>query len=221
MQRFWRENSLSVAVFILFAVFMLGQTLTGFEVYNENRLEHGQRALALGEYLRSGAFLEATMENWESEFLQMSAFVLLTVYLRQRGSAESKQIGKREPVDRDPRLSRHKKEAPWPVRRGGWVLMLYEYSLTLAFFLLFLLSFTLHAVGGMHEHNEDQLLHGQPTIGLLQYLHSSKFWFESFQNWQSEFLALGAMAILSVYLRQRGSPESKPVDAPHTSTGKD
>ena len=220
MKSFWRNNSLSVVVFGLFLLFLVGQTLTGWRTCNEERGERHLAPLALPAYLTSGAFLEATMENWESEFLQAAAFVLLTVYLRQRGSAESKSMEGEEAVDRDPRASRHKKDAPWPVRRGGVVLRIYEYSLTLAFLALFILSFVLHAVGGMREHNE-QLTQAESPVSLLQYLHSAKFWFESFQNWQSEFLALGAMAVLSIHLRQRGSPESKPVDAPHSSTGKD
>ena len=109
--------------------------------------------------------------------------------------------------------------SPSPVRRGGWVLTLYEYSLTLAFLLLFLVSFVWHAVGGKREYNHEQLAHGGEPVSLSEFMSTSQFWFESFQNWQSEFLALGAMALLSIFLRQRGSPESKPVDAPHSHTG--
>ena len=221
MKRFFHNNGLSVVVFTLFAAFLVGQSVTGHLAYNQDREEHGEAPLSYGEYLLSGANLEATAENWESEFLQMAIFVLFTAFLYQRGSAESKDPDSNEAVDRDPRKSRHKREAPWPVRRGGWVLRIYENSLTLVFFLLFLVSFALHAVGGAREYNEEQLEHGGRTLTTLQYMHEPQFWFESFQNWQSEFLALGAMAVLSIYLRQRGSPESKPVDAPHSSTGKD
>jgi hypothetical protein len=221
MKRFWRDNGLSLVVFGLFLAFLLGQIASGHRVFNDGRAAHGEPPVQLAGYLQSGAFLEATMENWESEFLQMAAFVLLTVYLRQRGSAESKSMEGDEAVDRDPRLSRNKEGVPWPVRKGGLVLRVYEYSLTLAFALLFALSFTLHAVGGMREHNAEQQRHGEPVVSFWEYLRDAQFWFESFQNWQSEFLALGAMAVLSVYLRQRGSPESKPVDAPHCATGKD
>src|SRR5829696_8347889 len=122
-------------------------------------------------------------------------------------------------VDWDPRQSRNKKDAPWPVRRGGAVLRLYENSLSLAFLLLFLLAFFLHGLSGMGNYNEEQALHGQPAVSLGEYLSSSRFWFESFQNWQSEFLAIWAMVVFSIYLRQRGSPESKPVDSPHSETG--
>ena len=148
----------------------------------------------------------------------MAAYVLLTVVLYQRGSSESKKIGQREEVDRDPRLSRHKPGAPWPVRRGGWVLKVYEHSLSLAFLVLFFVSFALHVVGGAAAHNEEALRHGEPPVSTGEFFASADFWFESFQNWQSEFLALVSMVVLSVYLRQRGSPESKPVDAAHDHT---
>jgi hypothetical protein len=173
----------------------------------------------LSEYLSSGHFAEATAENWESEFLQMAFYVLLTTFLFQKCSSESKKIGEKEAVDRDPRRFRNKKDAPWPVRRGGWVLALYQHSLTLAFFLLFAVSFVWHAVGGAQEYTEEQVAHGGNAVSVAEYMSSSRFWFESFQNWQSEFLALAAMALLSIFLRQRWSPQSKPVDASHSHTG--
>jgi hypothetical protein len=213
------ENGLSLAVFAIFLVCMGGQVLSGQLQYNEERKEHGESPVALGTYLKSGHFIEATAENWESEFLQMAAYVLFTVFLFQRGSSESKKIGQKEAVDRDPRRVRLKPDTPWPVRRGGWVLRVYENSLSLAFLLLFVVSFVLHVVGGSRDYNEDQLSHGGETLTSIQYLQTSQFWFESFQNWQSEFLSLAAMAVLSIYLRQRGSPESKPVDAAHSDTG--
>jgi hypothetical protein len=214
-----RANGLSITLFTLFLVFWVGQIVAGHRYYNEEQLEHQQEPVTLAEYLKTGEFVEATAENWESEFLQMAAYVIFTVFLFQRGSSESKKMNGSEEVNRDPRLSRHKRDAPWPVRRGGWVLTLYSNSLSLAFLLLFLVSFILHAIGGTHAHNEEELAHGGQTLTVLQYLQSSQFWFESFQNWQSEFLAIGMMVVLSVFLRQRGSPESKPVDAPHSSTG--
>jgi hypothetical protein len=216
---FWRENGLSLTVVALFLVFMAAQTVTGLYRYNHEQGDHGRPQVTLAEYLTTGHFLEATAENWESEFLQMAAYVLLTIGLFQRGSSESKKIGEPEAVDRDPRNSKHKRNAPWPVRRGGWVLKVYENSLSLAFLLLFLVSFILHAMGGARVFNEEQLEHGGQTVSVLQYFATSQFWFESFQNWQSEFLSLASMVVLSIYLRQRGSPESKPVDAAHSDTG--
>jgi hypothetical protein len=204
---------------LLFSVTMVGQTLSGWRVYNEEQREHGERTISLTGYLGTGHFGEATFENWESEFLQMAFYVLLTAFLYQRGSAESKRPDVVELVDLDPRESPMKGSAPWPVRRGGFVLTLYEHSLSLAFATFFLISFTLHGVIGVRHYNQDQLAHGQPTASLAEYMGSSQFWFESFQNWQSEFLALVAMVVLSIFLRQRGSPESKPVDAGMWETG--
>jgi len=191
---------------------------TGLKNYNQDQLEHGEQAVDYFEYISSGNFLEATMENMESEFLQMFFYIILTAFLYQKGSSESKDPGKPERVDRDPKASK-KKNSPWPVKKGGIILKLYEYSLSLAFFLLFLLSFILHGLGGARDFNEEQLAHGAATITTFSYFFTSRFWFESFQNWQSEFFSIGAMVVLSIFLRQKGSPESKPVDAPNSETG--
>ncbi len=214
-----REHGLSLALVALFVAAMVGQTVTGYRVFNDDAREHGQSAVAFTSYLASGHFFEATAENWESEFLQMAFYVVLTVFLFQRGSSESKKLDEPEPVDRDPRLAKDKADAPWPVRRGGWVLRLYENSLSLAFLALFMASFSVHAFGGAAAYNEEAAAHGEMPVATLEYLARAQFWFESFQNWQSEFLSLVAMVVLSVYLRQRGSPESKPVDAAHDATG--
>src|SRR3712207_2349792 len=157
MKRLFRENGLTIVwLGLFFATFLVGQTLAGYLEYNEDQREHGGEAVSYLEYISSAHFLEATMENWESEFLQMFLFVALTAFLYQKGSAESKKIDEEEPVDRDPRQSKDKKDAPWPVRKGGLVLTLYEYSLSLAFFLLFVAAFLLHAAGGAEEYNEEQ-----------------------------------------------------------------
>ena len=219
---FFHEHGLSVVWLGLFFVsFMVGQALFGQIEYNEDQREHGRPEVTFAKYLTTAHFVEATMENWESEFLQMFMFITLTVFLYQKGSAESKKLYQKEAVDRDPRNSKNKKDAPWPVRRGGWVLRVYENSLGLAFLILFLACFFLHAAGGARLYNEDQQEHGKTEqVTTLQYMGTSRFWFESLQNWQSEFLSVGAMVLLSIWLRQRGSPESKPVDAPHEQTGK-
>ena len=219
--RWLRQHGLSVVISVVFLIFMAAQIWTGWLQHNEELREHGERSLALPEYLASGHFWEATAENWESEFLQMAAYVLLTVGLYQKGSSESKDPDKREAVDRDPRNVRGKarEEAPGPVRKGGWALRIYEHSLSIAFLALFLVSFWLHAVGGARQHSAEELLHGGTAVSVPEYIATSQFWFESFQNWQSEFLALVSMVVLSIWLRQRGSPESKPVDAPHSHTG--
>jgi hypothetical protein len=213
-----RNNGLSLTLGTLFVAFLVGQTFAGLREYNDDLAEHGRPPVTLRSYLTSGHFIEATAENWESEFLQMAAYVLLTVSLFQKGSAESKRIGQLEAVDRDPRLSRDKPDAPGPVRRGGWRLKVYENSLSLALLLLFAISFALHAVGGSWAYNTIQAEHGRDPLSIVGYLSTAQFWFESLQNWQSEFFSLVAMVVLSVFLRQRGSPESKPVDAPHLET---
>ena len=221
MPRFFRNNGLSLVLLFIFVVTMLGQTFTGLRAHNDDQRDHGQPQVSLHEYLVSGHFWEATAENWESEFLQMSMFVLLTAWLYQKGSAESKDPDGDEPVDNDPRLSRHDPKAPWPVRKGGAVLWLYSHSLSLAFLLAFLASFWIHAAGGAREHSEEQREHGEPPVTTMQYLATSQFWFESMQNWQSEFLSLLAMVVLTIHLREKGSPESKPVAAPHGESGED
>lgn len=171
----------------------------------------------MSEYLSSGHFLQATFENWESEFLQMALFVILTIFLFQKGSSESKDPESDEPVDREP--NRRKKDAPWPVKQGGLLLSVYKHSLSLVLFILFVVSFVVHWYGSLKDHNEEALLKGEETENAMQYLSNSRFWFESFQNWQSEFLSVFAIVVLSIFLRQQGSPQSKPVDEANSETG--
>ena len=219
MGKWAKEHGLLLANIGLFVVFFGGMVLSGASTYSDEQLAHGEPAVTVLQYLGTGNFLEATFENWESEFLQMGMYVILTVFLFQKGSSESKPMGRAAPQDEDPRQAKLKEAAPWPVRRGGWVLKLYEHSLSIMFLLLFLASMVLHAVGGVDDYNSDQEAHGQPTVTLLGYLATSRFWFESFQNWQSEFLAVAVLVGASVYLREKGSPESKPVAEPHYETG--
>lgn len=214
-----RENGLSIVLFVLFMLTLVGQTLAGWGVRNQQLEDHDQPRQPLGAYMTAGDFLEETMENWESEFLQMAFFVVLTIFLRQKGSSESKKLEGEEEVDRDPRKSKNKFDAPGPVRRGGIILKLYEHSLSAAFLILFGLSFWLHAVGGAQKYNEEEALHGGKRVSTAAYLKTAQMWSESFQNWQSEFLSLWAMVVFSIFLREKGSPESKPVDSPHSETG--
>jgi hypothetical protein len=221
MRRFLRENSLSIVLIAFFLLSLLGQSLTGHHEYNEDQREHGQAAVGFAEYLKSGHFIEATFENWESEFLQMAAFVVFTIFLYQKGSSESKEYGRVEETDTMPAKQRIPPDAPWPVRKGGWVLRLYENSLSLAFIILFLISVYLHAYGGAEEYNQDQIAHGGgQLVTTLGYMKTYRFWFESFQNWQSEFLSVAAMVVFTIFLRQRGSPESKPVYGSYDETGR-
>jgi hypothetical protein len=219
MRTWFRDHGLLLVNLAIFVIFIGGMVLSGVRVYNEEQAEHGGSAVSIAGYLTTGEFIEATFENWESEFLQMGMYVVLTAFLFQRGSSESKPIDEPAPQDEDPRDSRDKPGVPWPVKRDGWVLKLYEHSLSAFFFLLFFASMALHAAGGAKAYSEEQLAHGGEAVGFWEYVTTSQFWFESFQNWQSEFLAVAAIVWASVYLRQRGSPESKPVAEPHLETG--
>jgi len=216
----WKNNNLSIVIFVLFLLCLVGHSVSGWKVYNEERTEHGKSAVTFGGFLKSNEFGETIFENWESEFLQMGFYVVLTVFLYQRGSSESKKHDGKEEIDEEPEKHRNKRDAPLPVRRGGWILTLYKNSLSLAFLLLFLISFFGHAAAGARKYTDDQREHGSTeTVTTLQYMAKAQFWYESFQNWQSEFLAVLAIVVLSIWLRQWGSPESKPVHAAHSDTG--
>jgi hypothetical protein len=214
---FFYRNSLSITLLVLFILSWAAQSFTGWHEFNQELTEHGAAPVNLPNYFLSGHFIETTFENWESEFLQMFLYILLTVFLRQQGSSESKSLDEPEEVDREPTPS---PQAPWPVRKGGFWLLLYKNSLSMAFLVLFLLSFWLHALGSLKDYNLEQRLKHQPTETFSSYMGNSRLWFESFQNWQSEFLSVASIVLLSIFLRQKGSPESKPVDAPNDETGK-
>ncbi|MGE9314376.1 DUF6766 family protein [Niabella sp. CJ426] len=213
---FLKRNGLSIALLLLMLFSLAGQFLTGWSDKNNELILNDEQQLNAWAYLQSGHFIQATFENWESEFLQMALYVLLTVKLFQVGSSESKDPDKEEEVDREPKVT---PDAPSPVKKGGVWLWLYSRSLSIAFTFLFLASFALHFYGSLKNHNEEQLQDRLPTVPWNQYIGESGFWFESFQNWQSEFLSVASIVILSIWLRQKGSPESKPVDAPHSETG--
>jgi hypothetical protein len=220
MRTWVRDNGLTLALLLLFAASFAGHAVTGLVENNKNLAEHGQATFTFGQYLVSGAFLSTVFENWESEFLQMCAYVMLTAYLYQRGSPESKDPDQAEaPQDRDPALDAHKTDAPWPVRKGGAWRALYSHSLGLAMFGLFLSSLVLHWLNSARDAAEEAMQHGSPPPTALQHLADAHFWFESFQNWQSEFLSTAVLVVLGIVLRERGSPESKPVGAPHSQTG--
>ncbi|RDZ28948.1 DUF6766 family protein [Lysobacter silvisoli] len=215
MAGFWKRNGLSLVLLALFAATFAGQMLAGHRVYNREQVEAGLPPVTLPTYLQQGHFISATFENWESEFLQMGWYVLLTVWLRQRGSAESRPMDEEdEPPERIA-----PGPTPWAARAGGWVRAVYANSLSIALLALFAVSFVLHACGSWKQHAEELLRQGQPVPSLPSYLGDAQFWFESFQNWQSEFLAVLTLVVLSIFLRQHDSPQSKAVDAPHSQTG--
>lgn len=205
----FRNNGLSLTLLTLFLVFWAAQWLTGWLQFNEEQEAHGLAVIGAWAYLSTGHFWQATGENWESEFLQMALFVMLTVFLFQKGSPESKDP---DHEDDDAPLT---SASPWPARRGGVWRMLYRYSLTIALTSLFLVSLGVHAVGGWQSQADDDRRHDRKPPSFVDYMTSSRFWFESMQNWQSEFLSLVAMVYLSVYLRHDGSAESKSVNTPH------
>lgn len=217
IKTFWQNNSLSIVLLTLFLLLLFAQALTGWKEYNDWLREHQAPTLYFSQYLRSGHFIQATFENWESEFFQMACYVILTIMLRQKGSSESKSLTGKEEVDREPDARRL--NAPWPVRQGGFILKVYQNSLSLAFILLFLISFCLHAYGSLKDYNTEQKIKGEPISSWSEYFYHPRLWFESFQNWQSEFVAVSSIVLLSIFLRQKGSPESKPVDAPNHETG--
>ncbi|TDC39439.1 DUF6766 family protein [Micromonospora sp. KC213] len=218
MPRWIRDNALSAVMLGAFVVFLVLQSIFGWHTHNEELAEYGARPIGWLAYLGSGHFAESVFENWESEFLQMGGYVLLTAYLTQRGSAESKPEGQTDrPADDERRAG---PDSPWPVRLGGLPLAVYRNSLSLALLLIFLGSFVGHLLGGTAEYNQQQALSaGAPPISAWDFLGTSEFWFQSMQNWQSEFLAVGVLILLSIFLRQHASPESKPVTAAHAETG--
>jgi hypothetical protein len=221
MRSFLRHNSLSLVFLALFVVALVLQAIAGHADFNEDQLRHGDAEVSLGRYVLSSEFATAVLENWQSEYLQFTLFILLTVWFIQKGSTESKQPGEEGgESDEQQMLGRHAKpDSPRWAAAGGWRLWVYSNSLVLVMATIWLWSWLAQSVTGWSEYNSEQLEHEQQPLSWLQYLGSADFWEATLQNWQSEFLAVGSMAVLAIYLRQRGSPESKPVGCPHHSTG--
>lgn len=217
--RYLRDNGLTLALIGIFVLCLIGMFWSGWLDENAVLNAHGEPAIGLVEYFFGPSFQSALFENWESEFLQMSAYVIMTAFLFQRGSSESKDPDKENPEDADPAEKRRNKQTPWPVKAGGLWTFLYSYSLGIALLVLFAASFVLHWLQSAAAANEDALMHGQPAQSAFEYLLDPTLWFESFQNWQSEFLSTAVLVVLSVFLRHRGSPESKAVADPHSKTG--
>ena len=219
--RFIRENSLSLFFGALLLLTLFAQSLVGHSVYNEDAVQHSQQTISYLRYLASSHFGEAVMENWESEFLQFTLYILATVWLVQKGSPESKKPGEagrgteeKQLVGKDARP-----DSPRWAKAGGWRTAIYSNSLVLLMGLCFLGSWFGHSFTGWNQFNDQQQEHGDAAVGWTAYLGKPDFWEQSFQNWQSELLAIGAMVVFSIYLRQRGSSESKPVGASHSVTG--
>jgi len=215
----WKNNSLSIVLFLITVVLIGAMFLTGWQVYDRELAEHGRLAIGAADYLTSGHFLSTMFENWESEFLEKAAYVVFTAFLIQRGSAESRDPD--EPQDQDNDAPGSNPASPWPVRSGKLVRWLYSYSLGIVLVLIFVGTILLHLTSSREKANMEAELHGQPQVGYWEHLGEAEFWFESFQKWQSEFMSTGALVVLSIFLRFRGSPESKSVSAPHSETGKE
>jgi hypothetical protein len=221
MRAFLRDNSLSLCFLVLFLLALAFQALAGHADFNEDQDRHGDPRISLGRYVVSSEFATAVLENWQSEYLQFTLFVLLTVWLIQRGSPESKEPGKEgRESDEDQRVGRHATaHSPRWARAGGIRRVVLENSLLIVMGAIWVGSWLAQSVTGVTEYNAERLGHQQAAVSWGEYLTRPDFWEKTLQNWQSEFLAVGSMAIFAVYLRQRGSPESKPVGAPHHTTG--
>jgi hypothetical protein len=221
MRRFLRDNSMSIVFLLLFLAALGGQAIAGHADFNEQQTVHGGPEISMGRYLVSSSFAVDVMENWQSEYLQFTLFILLTVWLLQRGSPESKELDKagRE-SDEDQKVGDHaQRNSPRWAKVAGLRRTIYENSLVLVMGTFWLGTWFAQSVAGLVQYNSDRLDHNVDAVSWASYIGRPDFWNRTLQNWQSEFLAVGSMAILAVYLRQRGSPESKPVGAPHGATG--
>ncbi|RBY89435.1 DUF6766 family protein [Blastococcus sp. TF02A-30] len=218
---FLRNNALSLAFGGLFLATLAGQAVSGTAQFNDQQVANGLEPIGLAGYVTSSSFMVDVMENWQSEYLQFFLYIFATVWLVQKGSSESKEPGQEgTETDREQVVGRHANaDSPTWARTGGWRTTLFSRSLGLLMGGLFLLTWAASAVTGWVAFNGEQLGQRQDPVGFAGYLTEADFWNRSFQNWQSEMLAVGSMAIFAVYLRQRGSPESKPVGVAHADTG--
>jgi hypothetical protein len=221
MRRVLRHNGLAICFLLLFLAAVGLQALAGHADFNEDQLRHGDPEISLGRYVVSSAFGTAVLENWQSEYLQFTLFILLTIWLLQRGSPESNKLDEAgRGSDREQRVGEHADpRSPAWAKAGGLRRTIYENSLLLVMAAIWVASWLVQSLTGVNEYNAERLDHHQAAVSWWNYLSRPDFWEKTLQNWQSEFLAVGSMAILAVYLRQRGSPESKPVGAPHDATG--
>jgi hypothetical protein len=216
-----RNHGLSLFFLTIFFAALIGQAIAGSAEFNNDAIEHGSETLSFWSYVVSPDFGQAVMENWQSEYLQFTLFIFATVWFVQKGSPESKQLDKvGTESDEDQKVGEHAtaKSPKWAKARGI-KRFLYSNSLLIVMGTIWIGSWLAHSLTGWRVYNETQLDHDGSTLGWVQYLGSADFWETTLQNWQSEFLAVGSMAVLAIYLRQRGSPESKPVGAAHEATG--
>lgn len=220
MRKLIRDNGLSLAFLTIFVLALIGQSIAGLAYTNEQLQQHQQPSLGYVDYITSSDFLVDVAENWQSEFLQFFLFILATVWLVQRGSPESKKPGDEGlGTDKEQLVGEHAKpESPVWARARGIRLWIYSNSLLILMGSIFLLSWFAQSLAGRVVASEENAQHGMPPVSWVEYVSSPEFWNRSLQNWQSEFLAVGAMVVFSIYLRQRGSSESKPVGTPHATS---
>jgi hypothetical protein len=219
--RVLRNNGISLFFGVLLLASLIGQSFAGLHQFNAEALEHQSETYTWFRYVTSSEFGGDVLENWQSEFLQFFLYIFATVWLIQRGSSESKSGDEMALMSDQSQLVRGyaKENSPAWARVNGIKRRLYENSLALAMLFCFIGSWLGQSVTDWRAFNHDQLDHDAATISWGEYWGNADFWDRSLQNWQSEFLAIGTMAVFAVYLRQRGSPESKPVGAPHDATG--
>jgi hypothetical protein len=222
LRRFLRENSLSLFFLVLFLASLAGQALAGWKQFNAQQIAEGLGTLPLGRYLLSADFAVDVTENWQSEYLQFLTYLMATVWLLQKGSPESKSLDQagRESQE-DQKIGEHSlPDSPrWARYSQGLRLRIYSSSLLIVMGTIFLASWLIQSIGGWAAFNETRIQQLQDPISWTSYLANADFWARTLQNWQSEFLAVGSMAVLAIYLRQRGSSQSKPVGMPHDATG--
>jgi hypothetical protein len=216
-----RDHALTLVFLLLLVLALVGQAISGVFLFNDEQLVNGGAQVSVVRYLTSSEFAVDVAENWQSEFLQFFLYIFLTVWLVQRGSPESKKPGEQgtESDDRQRVGARAGDDSPRWAAAGGWRTAVFSRSLGLLMSVLFLLSWLAESIAGLAAYNADRLADYEDPVSWTGYVTSADFWNRSLQNWQSEFLAVAAMAVFSIYLRQRGSPESKPVGAPHEATG--
>jgi hypothetical protein len=221
MRRFVKENSLGLVFGLLFLAALVGQAFAGQADFNDQQIATGLPEISFGRYVTSSDFAVDVTENWQSEYLQFFLFIMLTVWLVQKGSPESKPVGDTGlESDEDQRVGRHAgADSPAWAKANGWRRTLLSNSLGLVMGTIFLLSWLGQSIAGVSAFNEEQLRQRQDPVSWQAYLTEPDFWNRTLQNWQSELLAVASMAILAIYLRQRGSPESKPVGTSHAATG--
>jgi hypothetical protein len=221
VRRTLRNHGLSLFFFAIFLAALIGQAIAGSAEFNNEAIAHRSETKSLLSYVVSADFGQAVMENWQSEYLQFTLFILATVWFVQKGSPESKKVDEvGTQSDSRQKVGEHAgANAPTWARAHGLKLWLYSNSLLIVMLTIWLGSWLAHSLSGWRVYNEQALDHDETTLGWVQYLGTADFWETTLQNWQSEFLAVGSMVVLSIYLRQRGSPESKPVGLSHESTG--